>query len=192
MGKSKKVALHRAHVASTESRGLTGAHRDLRGLGLTNWHTANTANNIAILHQMSNGQDKDLVKMPQNELWGVIQQTGALVSITSSPCCSSESTVPQSWTLQTWIEMATYGIGTSAMIASNQILPNCLTFFSVSYDVFRLKFTYKASHAQNLANETQSMQNVRLKASYDTEKNVRQFGRIWFVACVPSLENHRC
>ena len=36
MGKSRKVALHAAHVASTEPRGLTGAPRDLHGLGLTN------------------------------------------------------------------------------------------------------------------------------------------------------------
>ena len=43
MGNSRKVALHAAHVASTEPRGLTGAPRGLCGLGLTNWHTANTA-----------------------------------------------------------------------------------------------------------------------------------------------------
>ena len=49
MGKSRKVALHAAHVASTEPRDLTGAPRDLHGLGPTNWHTANTANKIAIL-----------------------------------------------------------------------------------------------------------------------------------------------
>ena len=52
MGKSRKVALHAAHVASTEPRDTTGAPRDLHGLGLINWHTANTANKVAILHQM--------------------------------------------------------------------------------------------------------------------------------------------
>ena len=55
MGKSRKVALHAAHVASTEPRGLTCTPRDLHSLGLTNWHTANTANKIAILYQMLNG-----------------------------------------------------------------------------------------------------------------------------------------
>ena len=48
MGKSRKVALHAAHVASAEPRDLTGAPRDLHGLGLINWHTPNTANKVAI------------------------------------------------------------------------------------------------------------------------------------------------
>ena len=48
MGKSRKVTLHAAHVTSTEPRALTGAPRDLHGLGLVNWHTANTANKIII------------------------------------------------------------------------------------------------------------------------------------------------
>ena len=60
MVKSRKVALHAAHVASTEPRDLTGAPRDLHGLGLINWHTVNTANKVAILHQMLNGVDDDL------------------------------------------------------------------------------------------------------------------------------------
>ena len=50
MGKSRKVALHAAHVASAEPRGLTGTLRDLRGLGPINWHTATTANKTKTLH----------------------------------------------------------------------------------------------------------------------------------------------
>ena len=78
MGKSRTVALHAAHVASTEPRGLTCAPGDLHGPGLTNWHTANTANKIVILHQMLNGRDKGLAEMAQNELWEASQQTGAM------------------------------------------------------------------------------------------------------------------
>ena len=36
MGKSRTVALHASHVASTEPRDLTGAPRDPHGLGLIN------------------------------------------------------------------------------------------------------------------------------------------------------------
>ena len=63
MGKSRKVALHAAHVASTEPRDLTDTPRDLRGLGLINWHTANTANKVTILHQMLNERNVDLSNM---------------------------------------------------------------------------------------------------------------------------------
>ena len=48
------MTLHTAHVAATESRDLARAPRDLHGLGLTNRHTANTANKATILHQMLN------------------------------------------------------------------------------------------------------------------------------------------
>ena len=71
MGRSRTVALHAAHVASTEPRDLTGAPRDLHAPGLTNWHTVNTANKIIIMHQMLNGRDKDLVAMAHNTLWEV-------------------------------------------------------------------------------------------------------------------------
>ena len=84
MGKSRKVASHAAHVASTEPRDLSGSPRDLHGLGLINWHTANTANKIIILHRMLNGQD-GLANMVDTELWLASQQTGALGSMTSPP-----------------------------------------------------------------------------------------------------------
>ena len=54
------MALHAVHVASTEPRDLTGAPRDLRGLGITNWHTTNTANKVTIPHQMLNGRTMTL------------------------------------------------------------------------------------------------------------------------------------
>ena len=63
--------------------------------------------------------------MAANELWVVSQQTGALGSIASSPCCPSGSgwwgktAVPRSWALQTWIEMAKYGTGTNAVQMSS-------------------------------------------------------------------------
>ena len=50
MGKSQRVALHASHVASTEPGDLTGAPRDLHGLGLINWYTVNTANKVTIVH----------------------------------------------------------------------------------------------------------------------------------------------
>ena len=50
MGKSREVALHAAHVAPIESRDLTGAPRDLHGLGLINGDTTNTANKVTIAH----------------------------------------------------------------------------------------------------------------------------------------------
>ena len=78
MGKSRKAALHASRVALTEPRDFTGAPRDLHGLGLINWHTANTANKVAILHQMLNGLDDDLANMAFTEMWVVSQQTGAL------------------------------------------------------------------------------------------------------------------
>ena len=126
MEKSRTVALHAAHVALAEPQGLTGAPRDLRGLGLTNWHTANTANKVIILHQMLNGRDKDLAETAQNELWEVSQQTGAMGVMTTSPCCPSNTpwwgrtAVPRSWALQTWIEMAKYGIDTNAMLEDSE------------------------------------------------------------------------
>ena len=105
MRKSRTVALYAAHVASTEPRRLTGAPRDLHGLGLTNWHTANTANKIIIMHQMLNGRDMDLAAMAQNEFWEVSQQAGAMGMMTSSPCRPSttpwwgRTAVPRSWSL---------------------------------------------------------------------------------------------
>ena len=122
MGKSRKVALNAAHVASTDPRDLTGAPRDLHRLGLVNWHTANTANKVAILHQMLNGMDDDLVNMAFTEMWVVSQQTGALGSMTESPCHPSvvdwwgRTAPPRSWALQTWIEMAKCGIGTNTLL----------------------------------------------------------------------------
>ena len=109
MGKSRKVALHASHVASTKPRDLTGAPRDLHGLGLINWHTANTANKVAIFHQMLNGLDDDLANMAFTEMWMVSQRTGALGVMTDSPSCPSvadwwgRTVVPRSWALQTWI-----------------------------------------------------------------------------------------
>ena len=106
MGKSRKVAPHAAHVAATEPHDPTGAPRDLYGLGLVNWHTANTANKVAILHQMLNGQDGDRVDMAFTEMRVVSQQTGALGSMTESPCRPSvvgwwrRTDVPISWALQ--------------------------------------------------------------------------------------------
>ena len=44
MRKSRKVAHHAAKIASTEPRDLIGVPRNLHGLGLTNWHTANMTN----------------------------------------------------------------------------------------------------------------------------------------------------
>ena len=122
MDKSRNVALHATHVASTEPRDLTGAPRDPHGLGLVNWHTANTANKVAILHQILGGMDDDLATTAFTEMWVVSQQTGALGSMTESPCCPSVvdwwgwAAVPISWALQTWIEMAKYGIGTNTML----------------------------------------------------------------------------
>ena len=105
MGKSRKVALHASHVASTEPRDLTGAPKDLHGLGLINWHTANTANKVAIFHQMLNGLDDDLANMAFTEMWVVSQRTGALGVMTDSPSCPSVAdwwgrTVVRSWALQ--------------------------------------------------------------------------------------------
>ena len=63
--------------------------------------------------------------MALTELWEVSQQTGALGMMTSSPCCPSKTpwwgrtAVPRSWALQTWIEMAKYGIGTNAIVRSS-------------------------------------------------------------------------
>ena len=126
MGKPRKVALHASHVASTEPRGLTGAPRDLHGLGLVNWYTANTANKTIILHHLLNGAEtEDLFRMAITELWEVSQQTGALCMMTSPPCGPSKTpwlgrtVTPRSWALQTWIEMAKYRIGTSAIIRSS-------------------------------------------------------------------------
>ena len=79
MGKPKKVALHAAHVASTDPRDLTGVPRDLHGLGLIiiNWHTVITANKATILHQMLNEeQGCDTRGMAFKELWAVSEQTG--------------------------------------------------------------------------------------------------------------------
>ena len=58
MGKPRKIAPHVAHMASAEPRDLTGAPRDLHGLGLTNWHTANTANKATIFHHMLNDEER--------------------------------------------------------------------------------------------------------------------------------------
>ena len=68
MGRYRTVALHAAHVVSTEPRGITGVPWDPHDPGLTNGHTANTANKIIIMHQMLNGRDKDLAAMANNEL----------------------------------------------------------------------------------------------------------------------------
>ena len=67
----------------------------------------------------------DLAEKAQNELWEVSQQTGALGSMTSSPCYPSKSTwwgwtaILRPWALQTWIEIAKWGTGTNAMIADS-------------------------------------------------------------------------
>ena len=71
MGKSRKAALHAAHAASTEPCDLTAVSRDLHGLGLINWHTANTANKVAILYQMLNVLDADLANMAHTKMWMV-------------------------------------------------------------------------------------------------------------------------
>ena len=60
MGKSRKIALHAAHVASTEPRDLTGAPRDLHGLGLTNWRIANNAQKVTILHYILNDDEEGM------------------------------------------------------------------------------------------------------------------------------------
>jgi len=55
----------------------------------------------------------------------VSQLTGALGTMDDSPCCPSKvpwwgrAAVPRSWALQTWIEMAKYGVGTNAVIRSS-------------------------------------------------------------------------
>ena len=122
MGKPRKVALYAAHVASTEPRDLTGAPRDLHRLGLINWHTANTANEVAILHQMINGLDTDLANIAYTEMWVVSQQTGALGPMTEFPCCPSNAkwwgrtAVPRSWALQIWTDMAKYGVDTNTIL----------------------------------------------------------------------------
>ena len=85
VGKSRRVGLHAAYVVSSEPRGLTGAPRNLRGLGLVNWYTANTANKVSILHQMLSGPDNDLANMAFTEIWVVSQQTGALGPMTDPP-----------------------------------------------------------------------------------------------------------
>ena len=75
---------------------------------------------------MLNGRDKDLAAMSQNELWEVSQQTGAMGMMASSPCCPSKApwwgrtAVTRSWALQTWIQMAKYGIDTSAMMEESE------------------------------------------------------------------------
>ena len=68
---------------------------------------------------MLNGHDYDLANMAFTEMWVVSQQTGALGTMPSSPSSSAEAkwwggrtAVPRSWALQTWIEMAKYGVGT--------------------------------------------------------------------------------
>ena len=87
------------------------------------------ANKITFLHLMINGQGGDLANMTDTELWVVSQQAGALGSMTPFPCCPSTSewwgrtAVPRSWALQTWTEMANYGIDTSAMLTEPQTEP---------------------------------------------------------------------
>ena len=64
MGKSRKTSLHAAHVASAEPRDLTGAPRDLHGIGLANWHADNLANKAKIFHHVLNDEERgDLHRM---------------------------------------------------------------------------------------------------------------------------------
>ena len=125
MGKTRKVALRAARVPLAGPCDFTEVSRDLHGLGLINCHTANTANKIAILHQMLNGPDADLVNMPYTEMWVVSQQTGALGSTEESPCCPTttdwwgRTAVPRSLALQTWIEMAKYDVDTNTMLENS-------------------------------------------------------------------------
>ena len=71
---------------------------------------------------MLNSLDNDLTNMAFTKMWVVSQQTDALGSMTESPCCPlisswwGRAAVPRSWALQTWIEMAKYGIGTNTML----------------------------------------------------------------------------
>ena len=89
MGKSRQVALRAAHAASTEPRDLTGASSGLHGLGLINWHTANTANKVAILHQMLNGLDSDLASMVTPKYgWGASRRAPQ-DRLAEPPCCPS-------------------------------------------------------------------------------------------------------
>ena len=77
MGKSRKVALHAAHMASTKPSDLTGAPRNLHGLDLTNWHPANMANKWTMFHHMLNDEGRgDPHHMALTEMWEVSQQTG--------------------------------------------------------------------------------------------------------------------
>ena len=71
------MTLHAAHIASTETRDWTGVPRNLCGLGLTIWHTANTANKVTILYQVLNGEEEgDIHRMAFTELWVMSQRTG--------------------------------------------------------------------------------------------------------------------
>ena len=49
MAPTRAVFLHKAGVARTEPRNLTGAHGALHGLDLRNWEVANIANKIELL-----------------------------------------------------------------------------------------------------------------------------------------------
>ena len=80
-----------------------------------------------------------------------------------------------------------YDIVTESPSGQTSFVPKfaCMTFLGLN---LHTKFLLSKSLAnqklcmKKLANKTQYMQNFRLRASYDTEKNVRQLGRIWFVA----------
>ena len=92
MRESRNVALHAAHVASTEPRDLTGAPRDLHGLGLTNWHTINMINQLTMLNHMLNDEGRgDLHCMTLTEMREVSQQTGTTWTMTTFPCYPSKT-----------------------------------------------------------------------------------------------------
>ena len=84
--------------------------QDLRGLGLTNWYTANAANKVIILHHMLNDEPEgDIHRMALTEIWVVSQQTGDTGTMATPPCDPSDTpgwgwtAVPCSCATQTWI-----------------------------------------------------------------------------------------
>ena len=59
---------------------------DLRGLSLTNWYTANTANKVTIFHHMLNDEEEGGIRlMALTEIWEVSQQTGVAETMASPP-----------------------------------------------------------------------------------------------------------
>ena len=76
---------------------------------------------------MLNGLGTDQANMALTKMWVVSQQTGALGSLTESPYCPSVTgwwgwtAVPRSWALQTWIEMAKYGVGTNTTMNASKM-----------------------------------------------------------------------